>query len=103
MMNPAKDSVYSGVVGLRSLCIISFLAELNGLELMAADVGNAYLEARTKEKVCFIAGPEFGALANHLTHQEYHWVPETIPTCLYPIPHWYPQPRGHVWGDARHL
>ena len=65
MMNPAKDSIYSGVVGLRSLCIISFLAELNGLELMAADVGNAYLEARTKEKVCFIAGPEFNALAGH--------------------------------------
>ena len=32
---------------------------------MAADVGNAYLEACTKEKVCFIAGPEFGALAGH--------------------------------------
>ena len=62
MMNPIKDSVYSGVVGLRSLCIISFLAELNGLELMSADVGNAYLKAHTKEKVCFIAGPEFGAL-----------------------------------------
>ena len=60
MTNPAKDSIYSGVVGLRSLHIISFLAELNGLELMAADVGNAYLEACTKEKVCFIAGQEFG-------------------------------------------
>ena len=65
MTNPAKDSIYSGVVGLRSLRIISFLAELNGLELMAADVGNAYLEACTKEKLCFIAGPEFGALAGH--------------------------------------
>ena len=65
MTNPAKDSVYSGVVGSQSLCIISFLAELNGLELMAADVGNAYLGARTKEKVCFIAGPELGALAGH--------------------------------------
>ena len=26
---------------------------------MAGDVGNAYLEAHTKEKVCFTAGPEF--------------------------------------------
>ena len=65
MMNPAKDSVYSDVFGLRSLCIISFLAELNGHELMAADVRNTYLEACTKEKVCFIAVPEFGALAGH--------------------------------------
>jgi hypothetical protein len=51
MTAPPKDSVYSGVVSLRSLRIVSFLAELNGLELMAADVGNAYLEAYTKEKV----------------------------------------------------
>jgi hypothetical protein len=28
-----------------------FIAELNGLELYAADVGNAYLEAKTREKV----------------------------------------------------
>ena len=65
MMNPPKDSVYSSVVSLRSIRIICFLAELNGLELMAADIGNAYLEAYTKEKVAFVAGPEFGPLAGH--------------------------------------
>ena len=32
---------------------------------MAADTGNAYLEAKTKEKVGFTAGPEFGPLAGH--------------------------------------
>ena len=36
-----------------------FLAELNGLQLYAADVGNAYLEAKTREKVCVYGGPEF--------------------------------------------
>ena len=36
-----------------------FLAELNGLQLYAADVGNAYLEAETREKVCVYGGPEF--------------------------------------------
>ena len=36
-----------------------FLAELNGLQLYAADVGNAYLEGKTKEKVCIYGGPEF--------------------------------------------
>ena len=36
-----------------------FLAEHNDLELWGTDVGNAYLESWTKEKVCFVAGPEF--------------------------------------------
>ena len=38
------------------------IAEMNGLETMAGDVGNAYLEAYTREKIYFIAGPEFGEL-----------------------------------------
>ena len=59
------DSVYSGVVSLRGLKMILFLAELNGLEIWGTDIGNAYLEAHTKEKVAIIAGPEFGALQGH--------------------------------------
>jgi hypothetical protein len=66
LTDPPKDSSYSGVVSLRSLRLVALLAELNGLELWAADVGNAYLEARTKEKVYIIAGPEFGARAGHV-------------------------------------
>ena len=42
-----------------------FIAELNGLQLWGADVGNAYLEAKTKEKVYIIGGPEFGELEGH--------------------------------------
>ena len=60
MTAPPKDSVYSSVVTLRSLRICMFLAELNGLNVHAADIGNAYLEAYTKELVYIIAGPEFG-------------------------------------------
>jgi hypothetical protein len=30
------------------------------LEFWGADVGNAYLEAKTKEKIYIVAGPEFG-------------------------------------------
>jgi len=41
-----------------------FLAELNGL-LFQADVGNAYLEATTKEKVKFITDAGFGACEGH--------------------------------------
>jgi hypothetical protein len=45
LTDPPKDSSHSGVVSLCSLRAIALLAELNGLELWAADVGNAYLEA----------------------------------------------------------
>ena len=45
--------------------MLLFLAALNGLETWATDIGNAYLEAQTSEKVCFVAGPEFGELMGH--------------------------------------
>jgi hypothetical protein len=35
------------------------------LEIWGANVGNAYLEAKTKEKVYIVAGPEFGPLEGH--------------------------------------
>mgnify|MGYP000190688541 CR=1 FL=1 len=59
------DSVCSGVVSLKSLRAVTFLAELNGLEAWATDVGNAHLEAETSEKVFVVAGPEFGELEGH--------------------------------------
>jgi hypothetical protein len=59
------ESVYSGVVSLPGLQIITFLAELNGLDLWATDIGSAYLEAFTMEQNYIIAGPEFGQLEGH--------------------------------------
>ena len=59
------DSVYSSVVSLRGFRLVLFLAELNSLETWATDIGNAHLEAETKEKVCIEGGPEFGALQGH--------------------------------------
>ena len=60
------ESIYSGVVSLRSLRITIFLSELNNLELWGADIGNAYLEATTDEKVFILAGPEFQELQGHI-------------------------------------
>ena len=60
------ESIYSGVVSLRSLRMVVFLSQLNDLEIWVADVGNAYLEAYTDEKLCIIAGPEFKELQGHL-------------------------------------
>jgi Reverse transcriptase (RNA-dependent DNA polymerase) len=65
MMEVNTDSVYSGVVSLRSIRLLIFLAELNQLELWGADEGNAYLEALTNEKVYIIRGPEFDDLAGY--------------------------------------
>ena len=59
------ESVYSSVADLRSLRIVTFLGELNGLQLISGDIGYAYLNSYTKEKVGFIAGDEFGPLAGH--------------------------------------
>ena len=58
-------SVYSSVVSLRGLKISLFLAELNKLEAWATDVGNAYLEAYTEEKLYIVAGPEFREREGH--------------------------------------
>jgi Reverse transcriptase (RNA-dependent DNA polymerase) len=59
-------SIYSGVVSLEGIRIVTLIAEMNNMELWATDVGNAYLESYTEEKVCFIAGPELGALEGSL-------------------------------------
>jgi hypothetical protein len=52
LTDPNTESVYSGVVSLCGIGLVAFLAELNQLELWGADVGNAYLEALTKENKC---------------------------------------------------
>jgi hypothetical protein len=62
LMDIPLESVYSGVISLHGLRIITFLAKLNGLDLWATDIGNAYLEAFTMEQNYIIAGPEFGQL-----------------------------------------
>ena len=59
------ESIYSGVVSLRSLSMVVFLSQLNDLKIWGADVGIAYLEVCTDEKLCTIAGPEFKELQGH--------------------------------------
>ena len=53
------DSIYSGVVSTRSLRLSIFLAKLNNVEVWGADIGDAYLEATTKENIYIVAVPEF--------------------------------------------
>jgi hypothetical protein len=65
LTDSSTESVYPGVFSLHGIRFVVFLAEFNGLELWGADVGNAYLEAKTKENVYIVGGPEFSSLEGH--------------------------------------
>jgi len=62
---PSNDKAYSGIVSLEGVRTVLFLAELNELQLCAADIAQAYLEANTREKLAIVGGPEFGELSGH--------------------------------------
>jgi Reverse transcriptase (RNA-dependent DNA polymerase) len=66
LTDPNTDNLYSGVGSLLDIWLVVIFAELNGLKLLEVDVGNAYLEAKTKEKIHIVAGPEFGSLDGHI-------------------------------------
>ena len=52
---------------MRGLRKCLFIGELDGMEPWTTDIGKAYLEALTSEKVCIRTGPEFGPeLEGHL-------------------------------------
>ena len=57
---PSSEDIYSGVVSIENVRIALMLADANHMEVVAADVGNAFLYGETKEKLYTIAGPEFG-------------------------------------------
>jgi hypothetical protein len=50
----------SSVVSHDSVRLAFLIAALNDLEILSADVQNAYLNAHTKRKIYTTAGPEFG-------------------------------------------
>ena len=56
---PVEDA-FSGVVSMEAVRIGFILARMNGLQVCAGDVGNAFLYGKTREKLFVIAGPEFG-------------------------------------------
>lgn len=60
LTDPPSTVTYSSVVSRDSVRLAFLIAALNDLDILAADVGNAYLNAPTGEKVYTITGPEFG-------------------------------------------
>jgi hypothetical protein len=61
LTEPPASITYSSVVSRNSVCHAFLIAARNGIEISACDVGNAYLNAPCREKVWFVAGPEFGS------------------------------------------
>jgi Reverse transcriptase (RNA-dependent DNA polymerase) len=53
-------STYAGVVSRESVRIAFTYAALNGVDVFAADIRNAYLQAPSSQKDFIICGPEFG-------------------------------------------
>jgi hypothetical protein len=61
LTDPPMESVYSSVVTRESVRIMFLIAALNNLDILGADVQNAYINAKTSERVYITAGPEFGS------------------------------------------
>ena len=61
-LTDAPSSItYSSVVSRDSVRIAFMIASLNNLNIHACDIGNAYLNARCREKLWTLAGAEFGS------------------------------------------
>ena len=55
-----QGSTYAGVVSRETVRIAFTYATLNGLDILAANIQNAYLNAPTSESFYIMCGPEFG-------------------------------------------
>jgi hypothetical protein len=53
-------SSFSSVIRLDCIRLLNVIAKAQGLRVLAGDIGNAYINADTKEKVYTVCGPEFG-------------------------------------------
>ena len=73
---------------MRNLKLVIFLGELNNLDLWGADIGNAYLEAPTEERLYIVAGPEFEDWEGYIL---------TFSKALYGL-----KSSGKIWAETLH-
>ena len=58
--DPTHISTFAGVVSRESVRIALTYAALNGIDVFAGDIRNAYLQAPSSQKDYIVCGPEFG-------------------------------------------
>ena len=59
VIDSSEHSGYSSVVKMTSVRLLNVVAKAQGLECLAGEVGNVYLNAETKEKIFTKCGLEF--------------------------------------------
>jgi Reverse transcriptase (RNA-dependent DNA polymerase) len=94
LTDPPKDTTYSSVVSRDSVRLFFLIAALNDLDVSSCDVQNAYINAPTKEKVWFRAGPELGEHAGKVV---------VIVRALYGLKSSGARFREHMAGTLRNL
>lgn len=67
LTEPGLEINYSGVISLKGLKTVIFLAKLNNLKLYSTDNSLAYLTAKCSEQAAIVAGSEFGKLKDHIS------------------------------------
>ena len=67
LTEPPASVTYYSVASHDSVRLAFLITALNDLDVMACNVGNAYLNAPCREKVWFVAGPEFGSRQGTVT------------------------------------
>ena len=60
--DPTSENVYVSVIKITNVRLVFLFVILNKLDVLTGDIKNAYLYAKTKEKVYIVAGEEFGPL-----------------------------------------
>lgn len=59
-VDSSEYNCHSSMVQLSSIRLLNVIAKSQGLECLAGNIGNAYINAETKEKIYVRCGPEFG-------------------------------------------
>ena len=60
LINALDHDIYSTTVKSISMKLLQVIAHKTNLEILCGDIGNAYFNVYTNEKVYAIAGDEFG-------------------------------------------
>ena len=59
-VDPTGLSIRATMVNVVSVCLLGLIAYSQNLSIICGDIGNAFIQTHTKEKIYIRCGPEFG-------------------------------------------